>query len=70
KEKVLAARRAKIKKVIIPQLNRKDLDEIPQSVRTALEIIPVEEVKQVLDIALTKQLPVPKAALRLTTSKK
>ena len=70
KEKVLAARRAKIKKVIIPQLNRKDLDEIPQSVRTALEIIPVEEVKQVLDIALTKQLPVPKAALRLTTPKK
>jgi ATP-dependent Lon protease len=70
KEKVLAARRAKIKKVIIPHLNRKDLDEIPQSVRTALEIIPVEEVKQVLDIALTRQLPGPKAALRSTASRK
>jgi ATP-dependent Lon protease len=70
KEKVLAARRAKIKKVIIPQLNRKDLDDIPQSVRTAIEIIPVEEVKQVLDIALTKQLASPKGAPRLTAPKR
>jgi ATP-dependent Lon protease len=54
KEKVLAARRAKIKKVIIPHLNRKDLDEIPKSVRASMQIIPVEEVRQVLDIALSR----------------
>jgi ATP-dependent Lon protease len=54
KEKVLAARRARIKKIIIPQLNRKDLDEIPNSVRSSLEIIPVDEVRQVLEIALNK----------------
>jgi ATP-dependent Lon protease len=54
KEKVLAARRAKIKRVIIPQLNRKDLDDIPKSVRSSMEIIPVEEVKQVFEIALNK----------------
>jgi ATP-dependent Lon protease len=51
---VLAARRARIKKIIIPQLNRKDLDEIPNSVRSSLEIIPVDEVRQVLEIALNK----------------
>jgi ATP-dependent Lon protease len=54
KEKVLAARRAKIKTVIIPHLNRKDLDEIPKSVRASMQIIPVEEVKQVLSIALSR----------------
>jgi ATP-dependent Lon protease len=54
KEKILAARRAKIKKVIIPHLNRKDLDEIPKSVRASMQIIPVEGVKQVLSIALSR----------------
>jgi len=54
KEKILAARRAKIKTVIIPHLNRKDLDEIPKSVRASMQIIPVEEVKQVLNIALSR----------------
>lgn len=54
KEKILAARRAKIKKVIIPHLNRKDLDEIPKSVRASMQIIPVEGVRQVLSIALSR----------------
>ena len=71
KEKVLAARRAKIKKIIIPHLNRKDLDEIPKSVRAAIEIIPVEEVKQVFEIALAKSSSrKPSDPLSSTPSKK
>jgi ATP-dependent Lon protease len=54
KEKLLAAKRAKIKKVIIPQLNMKDLDDLPKNLRETLEIIPVEEVTQVFDIALSR----------------
>jgi ATP-dependent Lon protease len=54
KEKILAARRAKIKTVIIPHLNKKDLDELPKNLSQVMEIIPVEEVKQVLSIALVQ----------------
>ncbi len=54
KEKILAARRAKIKRVIIPQLNRKDLDEIPKSVRASMDIVPVDRVEDVFEIALSK----------------
>ena len=49
---ILAARRAKIKKVIIPHLNKKDLEDLPKNLDQFMEIVPVEEVKQVLDIAL------------------
>ncbi len=52
KEKILAARRAGIKRVIIPHLNKKDLQDLPKSVLSSVEILPVEEVKQVLKIAL------------------
>ena len=52
KEKILAARRAKIKKVIIPHLNLKDLDELTSDVRSSLQIIPVEDVTQVLKLAI------------------
>jgi len=52
KEKILAARRAKIKTVIIPHLNKNDLAELPKNLREFMEIVPVEEVKQVLSIAL------------------
>jgi ATP-dependent Lon protease len=54
KEKLLAAKRAKIKKVVIPHLNVKDLDELPKYLKDSLEIVPVEEVTQVFDIALTQ----------------
>jgi ATP-dependent Lon protease len=70
KEKVLAARRAKIKKIVVPHLNRKDLEEIPKSVRAAVEIIPVEEVKEVLDIALSKNSSSQGAAPRSASSNK
>lgn len=58
KEKLLAALRGGIKTVLIPEDNKKDLREIPDNVKTGLEIIPVSCVKDVLEIALTRQ-PVP-----------
>ncbi|HJX69553.1 MAG TPA: S16 family serine protease, partial [Dehalococcoidia bacterium] len=52
KEKVLAAHRAGIKKVILPQENEKDLEEIPQEIKEELQFIWVEHIDQVLEIAL------------------
>jgi ATP-dependent Lon protease len=55
KEKLLAAHRGNIKKVIIPEQNAKDLVEISDEIKSRLEIIPVKWVDQVIDIALTKK---------------
>ena len=55
KEKLLAALRGGIRKVIIPQENVKDLQEIPDNVKDGLEIIPVKWIDEVLAIALEKQ---------------
>ncbi len=52
KEKLLAASRGGIKTVIIPEENVKDLKEIPDSIKSHLEIIPVKQVEEVLKIAL------------------
>lgn len=52
KEKLLAALRGGIKKVIIPQQNVKDLAEIPDNVKNNLEIIPVKWIDTVLETAL------------------
>jgi len=52
KEKLLAALRAGIKKVLIPEDNAKDLAEIPDNVKNALEIIPVSSMDEVLEHAL------------------
>ena len=56
KEKLLAAHRAGIKKVLIPMENKKDLIEVPKTVLDSVEIIPVKNVDQVLKVALTKPL--------------
>ena len=56
KEKLLAAHRAGIKKVLIPMENKKDLVEVPKAVLDSVEIIPVKNVDEVLKVALTKQL--------------
>ena len=56
KEKLLAAHRAGVKKVLIPKENEKDLVDIPKKVREDIKIIPVETADEVLKIALTKQL--------------
>tara|TARA_Y100001970_G_scaffold238481_1_gene299721 strand:+ start:892 stop:3279 length:2388 start_codon:yes stop_codon:yes gene_type:complete len=56
KEKLLAAHRAGIKKVIIPKENEKDLIDIPKKVREDIKIINVENVDEVLKIALKNEL--------------
>ena len=56
KEKLLAAHRAGIKKVLIPNENKKDLVEIPKAIKDSIEIIPVKCIEDVLKIALTKKL--------------
>jgi len=58
KEKLLAALRGGIKTVVIPSENEKDLKEIPQNVKDGIKIIPVENVEEVLKIALVR-LPDP-----------
>ena len=55
KEKLLSALRGGIKTVIIPKENEKDLAEIPENVKTGLNIIPVSDVGEVLKIALKKK---------------
>ncbi len=52
KEKTIAAARAGIKKVILPARNRRDLEDIPQSARSALELVWVERVSEALEVAL------------------
>jgi ATP-dependent Lon protease len=60
KEKLLAALRGGIKLVLIPEANAKDLQEIPENVKSGLEIVPVRWIDQVLELALVSQ-PVPLA---------
>jgi ATP-dependent Lon protease len=54
KEKLLAALRGGIKKVLIPDENAKDLAEIPDSVKNGLEIVPVSRMEEVLGHALLR----------------
>jgi ATP-dependent Lon protease len=56
KEKLLAAHRAGIKKVLIPIENKKDLIEVPKTILESIEIIAVKNVDEVLKVALTKPL--------------
>jgi ATP-dependent Lon protease len=55
KEKLLAALRGGIKKVLIPEDNAKDLADIPNSVKNGLEIVPVSRMEEVLTHALIRQ---------------
>jgi ATP-dependent Lon protease len=59
KEKVLAAHRAQIKKVILPSQNRKDMEDVPEEPQRELEFVFVENVKQVFDEALMAAEPLP-----------
>ena len=58
KEKLLAALRGGLEKVLIPEENAKDLADIPASVKNALEIVPVSRMQEVLEHALVRQ-PIP-----------
>ena len=55
KEKALAALRAKMKNVIIPHQNKKDLSDLPVYVRKRLNFLPVKQIDEVLRIALTNR---------------
>jgi ATP-dependent Lon protease len=76
KEKLLAAHRGGIKHVLIPEDNRKDLEEIPDNVLRKLTIHPVKTIEQVLELALQRNPivnapePGPQANVSTKSSKK
>jgi ATP-dependent Lon protease len=51
KEKTVAARRNKIKDILIPAGNEKDLDDIPENVKKGINFHPVERMEEVIDLA-------------------
>jgi ATP-dependent Lon protease len=55
KEKTLAAIRAKIKTLIIPEQNKRDLMEIPLAVRRRIQVVMVKDIDEVIDLALVTQ---------------
>jgi len=59
KEKVLGAKRAGIKKIILPKRNENDLEDIPKEVRDSVTFIPVEELSEVFFQALGKRVITP-----------
>jgi ATP-dependent Lon protease len=61
KEKLLAAHRGGIKRVLIPDENQRDLKEIPDNIKADLEILPVKWMDQVLEWSL-QHVPVPLVA--------
>src|SRR6202790_1228917 len=61
KEKLLAAHRAGLFEVILPQDNEKDLAEVPENLRTAMKMHFVDTMDQVLAVALERPLPEPMA---------
>jgi len=61
KEKTLAAHRAGIKRVILPDRNRADLEEVPKEIRDELEFVFVKKVEEVLEAAL-EEIPQPSQA--------
>jgi len=52
REKAIAAHRSGLVKILVPKENMRDMDEIPEGVRNALEIVPVETIDDVIKIAL------------------
>ncbi|MDB4942499.1 MAG: ATP-dependent protease La [Labilithrix sp.] len=68
KEKVLAAHRAGIKRVLIPERNKADLDEVPAEIKNELEFIACTKMDQVLEAALEEKLtPKPAAEPAVVT---
>ena len=60
KEKILAAHRAGIRRIILPDRNEADIEEIPEDVRKELEIIPAKYISDVLKAALETEATAPK----------
>jgi ATP-dependent Lon protease len=70
KEKVLASHRAGLKKVILPERNEKDLEEVPKSVLKEMEVVKVRHMDEVLPIALHEMTRTPKVPKKKQTKKK
>ncbi|MET0624947.1 MAG: endopeptidase La [Pyrinomonadaceae bacterium] len=66
KEKVLAARRARVTKVILPHLNRRDMDEIPKELFGEMTFVFVENVRDVFREALKEKAPATAAPVQRT----
>jgi len=61
KEKVLAARRAGIRRIVLPKHNLQDLDELQPEVRQDLEFIPIETIDEALQVVFEDQVEEPAA---------
>jgi ATP-dependent Lon protease len=70
REKVLAAQRAGIPKVIFPKENESDLEELPPETREELEFVPVDWIEEVLEVAFDGSLPKVAPARPLTRERK
>ena len=70
REKVLAAQRAGISKVIFPRENEPDLEELPEETRKALEFIPVDWIQEVLAVAFDGSLPKAAPARAISRARK
>lgn len=55
KEKVLAAHRYGVKRVLLPNGNKRDLEDVPENVRKSMEFLPVTHMDEVLDLALEQE---------------
>ena len=69
REKVLASHRAGLKKVILPELNEKDLEDVPKTVLKEMELVTVKHMDQVLPVALHSPKPGTRASKRKTQKK-
>jgi ATP-dependent Lon protease len=69
KEKVLAARRAGVTTVILPEANRRNLEDVPKLFRKGLRFHFVSDVNQVLALALGEQVPGRRPATRIPTER-
>jgi ATP-dependent Lon protease len=65
KEKVLAAHRAGIHRIILPARNEADLEDVPEDVRQELEIVPVNRIREVVEAALEKLVANPPPPLSI-----
>ena len=57
KEKLLAAHRMGLRKIMLPKANEKDLQDVPEVVRSELSLIFVETIEEALEAGLTQPIP-------------
>jgi len=70
KEKILAAIRAGVTTVIIPEQNRKDLEDIPRHILKKIKVVTAKNIEDVLKIALENFPPLPPATGKMPTKGK